>query len=314
MNPNTSSLAVLAIGTILLLMLIGFIYIWIYIAKKANLHKALKLEKKKREKSNRSRSSKLMDPLLRAANYGKPTALKYTYFTNKTKEEKLLGLAGNPFGLTHDLFHSLRFVLALGLLMYSIIYLLLGLPFGLMGMLLLPLLGYFGPIVWLNLKAKERQELISVAMPDFLDTVSVTLSAGVGIDQALHQVTKQFDGPLIEEIEQFNREVDLGVPRKTAYLNLLARNKSKELEMLVNSLIQGQTLGVPVSTTFRLQAEDLRAMRGFKAKEKAAKASPQITLITTFFVAPAVFVLIIGLLFLNVIYNPGAFGLDILFQ
>ncbi len=286
---------------------------WIFIAKKANLYKALKMEKKKK-KQKRSRSSLLMDPLLKAADYAKPTAVKYTFFTNKSQEERLLVLAGSPYGLTHELFHGLRFVLALGLLMYSVLYLLLGLPFGLMGMLFLPLIGYFGPIVWLNLKAKDRQELISAAMPDFLDTVSVTLSAGVGIDQALHQVTKQFDGPLIEEIEQFNREVDLGVPRKTAYMNLLARNKSKELEMLVNSLLQGQTLGVPVSTTFRLQAEDLRAMRGFKAKEKAAKASPQITLITTFFVAPAVFVLIIGLLFLNVVYNPGAFGLDILFD
>ncbi|MDM5318219.1 type II secretion system F family protein [Fictibacillus sp. b24] len=313
MNPNTSSLAVLAIAFILLFLLISFIYIWIFIAKKSNLHKALKMEKKKK-KQKRSRSGLFMDPLLKAADYAKPTAVKYTFFTNKSQEERLLVLAGSPYGLTHELFHSLRFVLALGLLMYSVLYLLLGLPFGLMGMLFLPLIGYFGPIVWLNLKAKDRQELISAAMPDFLDTVSVTLSAGVGIDQALHQVTKQFDGPLIEEIEQFNREVDLGVPRKTAYMNLLARNKSKELEMLVNSLLQGQTLGVPVSTTFRLQAEDLRAMRGFKAKEKAAKASPQITLITTFFVAPAVFVLIIGLLFLNVVYNPGAFGLDILFD
>jgi tight adherence protein C len=313
MSPNTSSFAVLAIAVILLLMLIGFIYIWIFIAKKSNLHRALNMRRKK-QKQKRSRSSRFMDPLLKAAKYARPTAGKYTFFTNKSQEERLPVLAGSPFGLTHDLFHSLRFVLGLGLLMYSVIYVLLGLPFGLIGMLFLPMLGYFGPLVWLNLKAKERQELISAAMPDFLDTVSVTLSAGVGIDQALHQVTKQFDGPLIEEIEQFNREVDLGVPRKTAYMNLLARNKSKELEMLVNSLIQGQTLGVPVSTTFRLQAEDLRAMRGFKAKEKAAKASPQITLITTFFVAPAVFVLIIGLLFLNVVYNPGAFGLDILFD
>ncbi len=133
------------------------------------------------------------------------------------------------------------------------------------------------------------------------------------MDSALRQVTEQMDGPLSEEIQRFNREIDLGVPRRQALLNLLNRNTSKELEMLVNSLMQGADLGVPVSTTFRVQAEDLRSMRGFRAKEKAAKASPQVTLVTTFLVAPAVFFLIIGLLFLNMLYNPEAFGLDVWF-
>jgi len=36
--------------------------------------------------------------------------------------------------------------------------------------------------------------------------------------------------------------------------------------------------------------------------------------VTTFFVAPAVFGLIIGLLALNIFYNPQAFGLDSFFK
>ena len=91
------------------------------------------------------------------------------------------------------------------------------------------------------------------------------------MDSALRQVTEQMDGPLSEEIQRFNREIDLGVPRRQALLNLLNRNTSKELEMLVNSLMQGADLGVPVSTTFRVQAEDLRSMRGFHAKREGGE-------------------------------------------
>ena len=65
-----------------------------------------------------------------------------------------------------------------------------------------------------------------------------------------------------------------------------------------------------VARTFKLQAEDLRMTRGFTAKEKAAKANPQVTLVTTFFIAPAVFGFIMGLIVLNIIHNPAAFGLD----
>lgn len=298
---------------ILFILLIGFIYIYLYISKKHKLVDQLKVEETVRQRRVSFRR-KMSDRLIKAAEYAGPTGVKYAFFSDREKDENQLIQAGNPMGLRLESFYGLRFFLGLCGIVAGMLYLLLGLPLAFAMFLLLPLGGYLGPNLWLLLKARERQETISMMMPDFLDTVSVTLQAGVGLDGALHQVTRQFDGPLSEEIERFNREIDLGVPRKTAYENLINRNSSRELEMLVNSLIQGSTLGVPVSKTFAIQADDLRATRSFKAKEKAAKASPQITLVTTFFVLPGVFILIIGLLALNVIYNPGAFGLDTFFN
>ncbi len=242
-----------------------------------------------------------------------PIGIKYPFFADIDKHTKMLKEAGNPLDLQLQDFFGLRFVLGFMGLFFGTAYTIIGLPFGLQVLLLSIIGGFLGPSGWLHLKAKYRQETISIMMPDFLDTVSVTLQAGVSLDGALSQVTMQFEGPLSEEIEQFNKEVELGVPRLSAYQSLIDRNSSKELHSLVNSLIQGSSLGVPVSKTFKLQADDLRSTRGFTAKEKAAKASPLITLVTTFFIAPAVFGLIIGLLVLNIIYNPGAFGLDSFF-
>jgi tight adherence protein C len=313
MGPILGLFSVMMVFLILLFLLIGFIYIYLYIVKKENLIQHLHAREKKKRKK-RKLKDRFISPLLRAAKYAEPTAKKYPFFANKEQDALYLTRAGNPLSLTLDQFYGMRFILGLGALFFSSIYSFLGMPLSLFVLLILPLSGFFGPQLWLRLKAKERQELISAAMPDFLDTVSVTLQAGVSLDGALKQVTNQMEGPLSEEIERFNYEIDLGVTRRLAYQNLITRNSSKELEVLVNSLIQGSVLGVPVSQTFRIQADDLRAMRGYIAKEKAAKASPQITLVTTFFVAPAVFFLIIGLLLLNIIYNPGAFGLDSFFN
>lgn len=58
-------------------------------------------------------------------------------------------------------------------------------------------------------------------------------------------------------------------------------------------------LGVPIATTFKLQANDMRVIRKEQIKEEAAKASPKITLITTFIVMPTAIFLIGGLMIMN---------------
>lgn len=294
---------------ILLLVFISFIFIFLYVAKKDNLLKSNGYSEKKNKKKQPMRE-RLIAPFVKWGKKAGPVGINYPFFTDVKKTEVLLNHAGNPLGLHLQDFYGFRFVLAMAGLTFGSLYSLLGLPLAMPIILLSIFGGLFGPIIWIYFKAKSRQEMISVMMPDFLDTVSVTLSAGVSLDGALKQVTKQFDGPLSEEIDRFNKEVELGVPRLSAYQGLIDRSSSKELHSLVNALIQGSTLGVPVSRTFKLQATDLRATRGFVAKEKAAKASPLITLTTTFFIAPAVIGLILGLLALNLIYNPEAFGLD----
>lgn len=296
-------------GSILILMFIGFIFLYLYIAKKDNLLKANGFSEKKQKKKQALRE-RIISPFVKWGKKAGPIGIQYPLFSDVQKTEILLSQAGNPLGLQLQDFYGFRFVLAMAGLTFGSFYSFIGLPFALPIILFSIIGGVFGPNLWIYFKAKNRQEMISVMMPDFLDTVSVTLSAGVSLDGALKQVTKQFEGPLSEEIDRFNKEIELGVPRLSAYQGLINRSSSKELHSLVNALIQGSTLGVPVSRTFKLQAADLRATRGFIAKEKAAKASPLITLVTTFFIAPAVIGLILGLLALNLIYNPEAFGLD----
>ncbi|RNA66840.1 type II secretion system F family protein [Alteribacter keqinensis] len=312
MNEGFMSVVTMLNATVLLLLLISFVFIWLYVAKKQKLIRYVG-ESKQKKKKKRSLKEKLWEPVLKGSHYVGPTAVKYPLFVNKERDEKQLTYAGHPMRLTLEGFYGMRYLLGFGSLLVFWIYNMMGMPFGLILMLLMPIAGFLFPNIWIRLRAKERQEIISATMPDFMDTVSISLRAGASLDGALRQVSERMDGPLSEEISRFTRETSLGVPRKTAFGQLLERNTSKELESLVTSLVQGEELGVPISQTFNVQASDLRHTRGFKAKEKAAKASPQITLVTTFLVAPSVLLLVVGLMVLNLIYNPGAFGLDIFF-
>ena len=184
--------------------------------------------------------------------------------------------------------------------------LIIGLPFSQYSIIFLPILGYFLPIIIVRNQAKKRQQLIRKDLPDFLDTISTSLQAGINLDQALREVIRFFDGPLREEFSRFNYEIELGVQRETAYRNLLSRNDNTEFQSLIKSLIQGQNLGVPIATTFKIQAEDMRKLREEQVKELAAKASPKVTLVTTFIVAPVSILMIAGLMILNMIYGENS--------
>lgn len=252
-------------------------------------------------------SERLVKRLLR---YGDDYAVlgqRFNFFSESHEVEDWLLKAGRPLDLTVARFQGVKIVLTLlGIIVGALLFV-LGFPFAQFGLILWPLAGYFLPIFWLKKKASERQQQIRYDLPEFLDTVSVTLQAGVSLDQALREVIRFFSGPIQEEFSRFNQEINLGVPREKAYEQLLRRNDNPEFQLLIKALIQGMRLGVPISVTFKVQADNMRRMRKELVKEKAAKASPKVTLITTLVVAPTAMLMIGGLMVLNILENAKTF-------
>lgn len=301
------TIAILLVITLLML-LISFIQYYRYVKTKQELHEHLgeKGGDKKKEKLR----ERLWRPILQFGERLGPLAMNSSLFRKDEEIEKLLRLAGNPLGMTLQLFYGIRWALFFIGLGIGWIWFMLGMPLANFFFIGSPIFGFFFPNIWLKNQAKSRQLQISLTMPEFLDTIGIALHAGASLDGALHHVSKNADGPLEEEIQRLLQELNLGVPRRKAYENMLNRNNAKELEELINSLIQGSELGVSVAVTFQQLAEELRVTRGFRAKEQAGKAGPKITLVTTFIITPSIFMLIIGLLVLNFVYQPEMFGLD----
>ncbi|MBO8165502.1 MAG: type II secretion system F family protein [Brevibacillus sp.] len=224
-------------------------------------------------------------------------------FVDRDEVARRIALAGHPHGLTVSSFLGLRFVSVLGGLAFGNVLSLIG--WGGVTQLLLLLAGLFGPSLWLHMKAKRRQERIAVDLPDFLDTMSVTLQAGIPLEPALKQVVQSLDGPLSEELTRLQQELDLGVPRDKAYVRLMNRNNCAELETLVAALLQGSKLGVPIAQTFQVMADEMRGARMARIKERAARVGPKVTLVTSFLILPGVVLSVMGLLVLHFVYRSG---------
>ena len=261
-------------------------------------------------RKKKSRKEKVLERLFKFADDFSDLGQRINFFSENIEVKKYLIQAGSPYGLTVARFQGLKIFMLIARIFRWRILFILGFPMSEFMIVLMPIAGFGGTVLWLRSIAKKRQEEISYQLPDFLDTMSVTLQAGVGMDQALRDIVHYFEGPVKEEFGRFIQELSVGVPRSEAYKSLLVRNDSKEFQILIKSLLQGERLGVPIADTFKQQAEEMRKLKKELIKEKAAKASPKVTLVTTFLVLPSALVLIGGLMIINIFnQNQGIFEL-----
>lgn len=257
-----------------------------------------------------SRKQKVIEKMLHFSNDLSDLGQRINFFSENIDVKRWLTQAGHPYKLTVEQFQGLKiFFLLIGFIFGGLL-LVIGFPFSQILIIIFPISGFLMSILWIKTKAKARQTDISYQLPDFLDTMSVTLQAGVGMNQALRDIVPYFEGPIKEEFGRFLQEISIGVPRVDAYQMLLQRNDSKEFQILIKSLIQGERLGVPIATSFKQQAEEMRKLKKEMIKEKAAKASPKVTLVTTFLILPSSLILIGGLMIINMFnQNSGIFSL-----
>ena len=283
-------------------------FYWRYQLKRLSLKKRMGMvneDKKKKQKISERFKKRVFEWSEKLI----PLGLRFKLFTNPATIQGQIELAGHPGGLRLDSFYGFRFLCVFTGMLLGTLLVWMGFGNGIV-LILFIVAGLAFPSLWLRGAAKERQERLGLDLPDFMDAMSVTLQAGVPMDPAMKQIIMKMQGPLQEELSRFQQELDIGVPREEAYVRLMNRNQSKELETLVSSLVQGSKLGVPISQTFNLLSTDMRETRIGMMKERAAKAGPKVTLITSFLILPAVLLCVVGLLVLNFIYNPEGIGVS----
>lgn len=220
--------------------------------------------------------------------------------------------AGYPMGLDQDQLLGLQVLAALAMFVLGLIAGLPNGPFlGSIFVLVLTVSGIILPLVWLDARATERQRKITLAVPEALELLSISVQAGLNLDAAVEYVAERLEGPLAEELGKFMRELRMGIPRPEAFRRLAERNRSEELRAVVESLAEARALGVPFVKTLKEQADEMRVRRIQRAKETGARAGPKITLVTAFLVAPSAMCLMLSVLIFHIVtqFGPQLSGL-----
>ncbi len=176
------------------------------------------------------------------------------------------------------------------------------------GILLAPLAGGFGflfPDVFLTLRIRSRREAVRAQLPDALDLLAVSVEAGLGFDGAVTKLTEHMEGPLVDEFALTLGEIRIGESRHDALKKLTERVPTPEIAAFVRSVIQADQLGISLGRILRVQAADSRLRRQAAAEEKAMKAPIKMLFPTVIFIFPAMFLVILGPAFLNLMHYLG---------
>lgn len=136
------------------------------------------------------------------------------------------------------------------------------------------------PKFFLRWKAEKRQKKFLEEFPDALDASVRLLQAGMPISEAIAMVSREFTGPLKDEMVRMYENQKIGVPLGQAALDTAKRVPLTEVHMFATALqIQSET-GSSLSEVLSNLSAVIRARFRLKRKVKAlsseAKASAAI--------------------------------------
>lgn len=159
---------------------------------------------------------------------------------------------------------------------------------------------------WVARRGDARRVALVRELPDLLDLLGICIEAGMALDPALRLAADRLGGTLGEEVRVVLRDLSLGSPRRDAYQGFVARAGAPEVTRTIGALLQAEELGAPLSRALQGQAESLRASRRQDARERAARAAPKIQLVVAMVMVPAVLMLVIGVLVIELSRQVGA--------
>ena len=133
-----------------------------------------------------------------------------------------------------------------------------------------------------------------IDLPEVMDILVVSVEAGLGLDSAIVQQYSKNKSAVLMELNSAIREIQMGVPRKTALKEMADRCDVKELTVFVTALLQADQLGTSVKSVLQVQSERLRVERKQAIQAKASKAPIKIMLPTVIFIFPVIFIILLG--------------------
>jgi tight adherence protein C len=159
---------------------------------------------------------------------------------------------------------------------------------------LLPVLAGLGPSMWLRRRIKKRRNEVTNDLPDILDLMTISVAAGLGLEQAMQVSCAHFESAVSNELRMTLSEMELGLSRHDALENLKLRTDIDDLVTFAVVLSQADALGLPIGRVLQAQADEMRDKRRQRAREKAAKVPVKIIFPLAFCFLPSIMIVVLG--------------------
>ncbi|GAB3990405.1 hypothetical protein GCM10028771_07060 [Nocardioides marmoraquaticus] len=156
----------------------------------------------------------------------------------------------------------------------------LGLLLGGGGILLLLLgvaVGLVGPWVFLGLKQARRLKAFAESLPDTLQLMSGSLSAGLSLAQSVDTIVREGAEPMSSEFRRVVVESRLGVPFEDAMTGVAQRMRSKDFEWVVMAVKIQREVGGNLAELLLTVAATLREREYLRRHVRALSAEGRLS-------------------------------------
>lgn len=154
--------------------------------------------------------------------------------------------------------------------------------------------GYQLPMLQLSSKIAKRQDEVQKSLPDALDLMVICVEAGLGFDAAMGKVYEKWDNEIARAFGRIIQEINLGKIRREALRDTADRLDVPDFSNFAAAIIQADQLGVSIGKILRIQSEQMRVKRRQRAQEKANQAPVKMMIPMTFFIFPAIWIVLLG--------------------
>jgi len=152
------------------------------------------------------------------------------------------------------------------------------------------LFGILGPLAYLSIKATFRIRAFMGQLPDTLQLLSGSLSAGYSLPQAVDAVVRQGTAPIADELRKALVETRLGAPIEDALDDVADRMKSKDFGWVVMAIRVQRQVGGNLAEVLATTAATLRERERLRRQVQVLSAEGRLSAYVLFGL-PVVFAL-----------------------
>lgn len=311
-DPTGESLLVLLAGTAAFLLVVAIWYSLLErdpMERRARMlaHRRNELRGQMGKERGRRLRQKEMSAMRRVVD---ALRLMQTQQTSKLLERLSQAGIRSRDALVVFLFFKLALPVLLSALAFLLVYLLqvwdLSPALRLVALLGASVLGFFLPDLYVSNRIGKRQQALQKALPDGLDLLVICAESGLSLDAALDRVANEIGGAgpeLGEELSLTGIELGFLPDRRQALHNLNRRTNLPAIRGVVNTLVQTEKYGTPLSQSLRVLSNEFRDQRMLKAEEKAARLPATLTVPMIVFILPVLFIVLMGPAVISIMDN-----------
>ncbi|WP_171054616.1 type II secretion system F family protein [Roseovarius arcticus] len=154
--------------------------------------------------------------------------------------------------------------------------------------------GFYVPGYWLKQRINYRRHRITIAFPNAMDLIQISVQAGMGFDSAVARVAHELDRvspELAYELSLLQMETQAGRDRETALFDMAERMGIEEAKSFALVIVQSMQFGTSLTAALKSYAAEMRQMRELAAQEKANKLPVQMSAVMSVLMLPALFLI-----------------------